>query len=215
VTNLLVKICGITRPQDAELAIGLGARAVGFVFWPDSPRRIDPQAARAIAAGVPAGVAKVGVFVDETAEEIARVMDEAGLDVAQLHGHESPEFCRELKVRLSASAPDVPRRVIKAIGLKNGGAVNVSEFDSDIVLLLDTHDPERRGGTGKTVNWDVARDIAAMRPAILAGGLNAANVKLAIRSVRPYGIDVSSGVESSPGIKDPNRMRSFFEALHD
>ncbi len=214
-TNLLVKICGITRPQDAELAIGLGARAVGFVFWADSPRRIDPQAAKAIAAGVPAGVAKVGVFVDETAEEIARVMDGAGLDVAQLHGHESPEFCRELKVRLSASAPDVPRRVIKAIGLKNGGAVNVSEFDSDIVLLLDAHDPERRGGTGKTVNWDVARDIAAMRPTILAGGLNAANIKLAIRSVRPYGIDVSSGVESSPGIKDPNRMRSFFEALHD
>jgi phosphoribosylanthranilate isomerase len=215
VTNLLVKICGITRPQDAELAIGLGARAVGFVFWPDSPRRIDPQAARAIAAGVPAGVAKVGVFVDETAEEIARVMDEAGLDVAQLHGHESPEFCRELKGRLSASAADVPRRVIKAIGLKNGGAVDLSEFDADIVLLLDAHDPERRGGTGKTVNWDVARDIAAMRPTILAGGLNAANIKLAIRSVRPYGIDVSSGVESSPGIKDPNRMRSFFEALHD
>ncbi len=214
-TNLLVKICGITRPQDAELAIGLGAHAVGFVFWPDSPRRIDPQSAKTIAAGVPAGVAKVGVFVDETAEEIARVMDEAGLDVAQLHGHESPEFCRELKVRLSAAAPDVPRRVIKAIGLKNGGGVNVSEFDSDIVLLLDAHDPERRGGTGKTVNWDVARDIAAMRPAILAGGLNAANIKLAIRSVRPYGIDVSSGVESSPGIKDPNRMRSFFEALHD
>ena len=236
-TNLLVKICGITRPQDAELAIGLGAHAVGFVFWPDSPRRIDPQSAKTIAAGVPAGVAKVGVFVDETVEEIARVMDEAGLDVAQLHGHESPEFCRELKVRLSAAArstdpsfgetrrslgegrktdaPNVPRRVMKAIGLRNGGVVNVSEFDSDIVLLLDAHDPERRGGTGKTVNWDVARDIAAMRPAILAGGLNAANIKLAIRSVRPYGIDVSSGVESSPGIKDPNRMRSFFEALHD
>ena len=213
-TNLLVKICGITRPQDAELAIGLGAHAVGFVFWPDSPRRIDPQSAKTIVAGVPAGVAKVGVFVDETAEEIARVMNEAGLDVAQLHGHESPEFCRELKARLKTDAPDVPRRVIKAIGLKNGG-VDVSEFDSDIVLLLDAHDPERRGGTGKTVNWDVARDIAAMRPAILAGGLNAANIKLAIRSVRPYGIDVSSGVESSPGIKDPNRMRSFFEALHD
>ena len=214
-TNLLVKICGITRPQDAELAIGLGARAVGFVFWPDSPRRIDPRAAQTIAAGVPAGVAKVGVFVDETAEEIARVMDEVGLDVAQLHGHESPEFCRALKVRLGSDAPAVPRRVIKAIGLKNGGPVAVGEFDADILLLLDAHDPERRGGTGKTVNWDVARDIAAMRPAILAGGLNAANIKLAIRSVRPYGIDVSSGVESSPGIKDPNRMRSFFEALHD
>jgi phosphoribosylanthranilate isomerase len=214
VTNLLVKICGITRAQDAELAVGLGAHALGFVFWPGSPRRIDPQAAKTIAAGVPAGVAKVGVFVDETAAEIARVMDEVGLDVAQLHGHESPEFCRELMAQLKVNGAGTAR-VIKAIGLKNGGEVNVGDFDSDIVLLLDAHDPERRGGTGKTVNWDVARDIAATRPAILAGGLNAANIKLAIRSVRPYGIDVSSGVESSPGIKDPNRMRSFFEALHD
>ncbi len=202
--QLFVKICGITRAQDAELAAGLGASALGFVFWPRSPRYVEPAAARTIAREVPASVTKVGVFVDETAAEIERVMDEVGLDVAQLHGHESPEFCRTLK-----------RRVFKAVALKEDGIVNVDGFDPDVVLLVDAHDPAKYGGTGRTVNWDAARQIAAARRTILAGGLNAANVKLAIRSVRPFGIDVSSGVESAPGVKDPNRLRSFFEALHD
>ena len=204
---MFVKICGITRPQDAELAIDLGASAVGFIFWPGSPRLVDSGVARTIAGSVPDGVMKVGVFVDAGADDIMRTMDAVGLDIAQLHGHESPEFCRQL----SASG----RTVIKAVGLDDDGRVNFAAFDPDLVLLVDAHDPERFGGTGKTANWDAARDIAASRKTILAGGLNAANVKLAIRSVQPYGIDVSSGVESSPGIKDPTRLRSFFEALHD
>lgn len=202
--SMFIKICGITRPQDADLAVGLGATAVGFVFWPDSPRRVDSHAAKLIAANLPAKVSKVGVFVDQPADEIARIMDEVGLDAAQLHGHETPEFCRALG-----------RSVIKAISLSDNGAPNVADFDPDVVVLVDAHDPVKRGGTGKTVNWDSARDIAATRRTILAGGLNAANIKLAIRSVRPYGVDVSSGVESSPGVKDPGRLRSFFEALHD
>jgi phosphoribosylanthranilate isomerase len=105
--------------------------------------------------------------------------------------------------------------VIKAIALRDDGTVSIAAFDPGMVLLVDAHDPARRGGTGKTADWDVAREIALSRKTILAGGLNAANVTLAIRSVQPYGIDVSSGVESSPGIKDPTRLRSFFEALHD
>ncbi len=201
---MFVKICGITRSQDADLAVGLGANALGFVFWQGSPRYLDPATAKAIVASVPASVLKVGVFVDEPAEDVLRIMDDVGLDVAQLHGHESPEFCRALN-----------RRIFKAVGLEEGGTVNVAGFDPDVVLLVDAHDPARHGGTGRTANWDSARDIAATRRTILAGGLNAANVKLAIRSVRPFGIDVSSGVESSPGVKDPNRLRSFFEALHD
>ena len=201
---MFVKICGITRQQDADLAVGLGATALGFVFWPGSPRSIESPTASVIAASVPSKIKKVGVFVDQSVDEIARIMDEVGLDVAQLHGHETPEFCRALG-----------RSVIKAIALADNGAPDVDDFDPDIVLLVDAHDPERRGGTGKMVNWDSARDIAATRRTILAGGLNAANIKLAIRSVRPYGVDVSSGVESSPGIKDPDRLRSFFEALHD
>ena len=105
--------------------------------------------------------------------------------------------------------------MIKAIGMTDNGSTTIDDFDADVVLLVDAHDPALFGGTGKTVNWDSAREIASTRRTILAGGLNAANIKLAIRSVRPYGVDVSSGVESAPGVKDPNRLRTFFEALHD
>jgi phosphoribosylanthranilate isomerase len=226
--SLFVKICGITRAQDAALAAGLGASALGFVFWPNSPRYVDVETAKAIAANVPANVLKVGVFVDQPVEEVARIMDEVGLNVAQLHGHESPAYCRELTARLKADPTDIERSegeatvgsalrrtVIKSVSMKDNGSVNIDDFDSNVVLLVDAHDPTRFGGTGKTVNWDSAREIAATRRTILAGGLNAANINLAVRSVRPYGIDVSSGVESSPGVKDPNRLRTFFEALHD
>jgi phosphoribosylanthranilate isomerase len=215
VRKLFVKICGITRSQDAELASGLGAAAIGFVFWPNSPRYIAPEVARAITERVPPNVMKVGVFVDEPVEQIARIVDEAGLDAAQLHGHETAEYCRQLTVRLTASGSGRTSTIIKAVGMTGNGTVSVAEFDSDVVLLIDAEDPTLRGGTGRTVNWDWAREIAADRPTILSGGLNAANIRLAVRSVRPYGIDVSSGVESAPGVKDPARLRSFFEALHD
>ena len=211
--QLFVKICGITRAQDAELAAGLGANALGFVFWPSSPRYITAQAAKAFAANVPATVLKVGVFVDQPLDAVAHMMDEVGLDVAQLHGHESPEYCRELKDKYVVSG--FSRTLFKAVAMSGNGVVKIAEFDPDVVLLVDAHDATRFGGTGKTVNWDSAREIATMRRTILAGGLNAANVKLAVRSVRPYGVDVSSGVESAPGVKDPNRLRAFFEALHD
>jgi phosphoribosylanthranilate isomerase len=199
-----VKICGITRAQDADLASRLGAAAVGFVLWPGSPRCVTPDAARMIAAELPPHVMKVGVFVDEDIETVRNLMDVVGLDVAQLHGNETPDYCQQLG-----------RRIFKSVGVRDNGTVDVSTFDPEVVLLIDAHDSERHGGTGRTVNWDSAREIAAMRPTILAGGLNAANIRLALQSVRPYGVDVSSGVESSPGVKDPVRMRSFFEALHD
>ena len=223
--QLFVKICGITRPQDAELAASLGASALGFVLWPGSPRCVDVDAARAIAESVPGNVLKVGVFVDQPAADVARIMDDVGLDAAQLHGHESPEYCQALAVRLRADTTETqgPASVVsafrptifKAVGMADNGSVNVADFGPDIILLVDAKDPVRFGGTGRTVNWDSAREIAANRRTILAGGLNAANIKLAVRSVRPFGVDVSSGVESAPGVKDPNRLRSFFEALHD
>jgi phosphoribosylanthranilate isomerase len=202
--NIFVKICGITRAQDAELAGRLGAAAIGFVFWPGSPRYVAPDVAKIIAAEVPPDVMKVGVFVDEDLVAVRNVMDVVGLDVAQLHGKETPDYCRTLG-----------RKVFKTVAMGGGDVVNVAQFDSDVVLLVDAHDPERRGGTGRTVDWDAAREIAERRPTILAGGLNAANIRLALRSVRPYGVDVSSGVESAPGMKDPARLRTFFEALHD
>ena len=215
--KLFVKICGMTRLQDAELAAGLGASALGFVFWPGSPRYVAPDSARLIAASVPAPVVKVGVFVDQPVDEVARIINHVGLDSAQLHGHESPEYCRELQYVVSGfsrtSGPTIT--VIKSIGITDNGSAAIAEYDPDVVLLVDAHDPERFGGTGKVVNWDAAREIAATRSTILAGGLNAANIKLAVRTVQPYGVDVSSGVESAPGLKDPNRLRTFFEALHD
>jgi phosphoribosylanthranilate isomerase len=203
-TKTFVKICGITRAQDAELVSRLGAAAVGFVLWPGSPRYVTPDAARVIAAEVPPHVMKVGVFVDQDIETVRNIMDVVGLDVAQLHGDETADYCRQLG-----------RKIFKAVGVTDSGTMDISRFDPDVVLLIDAHDSERYGGTGRTVNWDSAREIAMTRPTILAGGLNAANIRLALRSVRPYGVDVSSGVESAPGVKDPVRLRSFFEALHD
>jgi phosphoribosylanthranilate isomerase len=223
VKALFVKICGITREADAELAAGLGANALGFILWPGSPRYISVEKAKVIVTNVPPHVLKVGVFVDQPIEEVARIVNEVGLDIAQLHGHESPDYCRQVTVRLKAdhTEENVPvgstfgRTVIKAVGMTDNGSVTVGDFDPDVVLLVDAHDPARFGGTGRTVNWDVAREIAATRRTILAGGLNATNIKLAVRSVRPFGVDVSSGVESAPGVKDPHRLRTLFEALHD
>ena len=210
--ELFVKICGITRPQDADLAADLGASAIGLVFWPASPRYISPEAARGIARLNAARVKTVGVFVDESIENVARVMDAVGLDAAQLHGHESAEYCRQLMTRLKA---DPARRVIKAIGLQGSDPVTLTEFDSDVLMLIDAHDPSLHGGTGRTVDWESARHIAAARKTILAGGLNPENIGRAVDSVRPYGVDVSSGVESAPGVKDADRLNRFFEALND
>jgi phosphoribosylanthranilate isomerase len=209
VARLFVKICGITRVRDADLAVELGATALGFIFWPGSPRYIAPNDAREVVQRLAAKVTTVGVFVNEPVELVREIMDVAGLDLAQLHGVESPEYCRQLR-----PAP------IKAIALQNlqkttnGGAPDLGAFDPDVLILLDAHDPARHGGTGRTIDWSAARQVAAARPTILSGGLNAGNVGVAIESVQPYGIDVSSGVESSPGVKDAARLRSFFEVLN-
>ena len=224
-----MKICGITRAQDAALAADLGASAIGFVFWPGSPRYISPEAAREIVRLNASPVKTVGVFVDASVEHLVEVMDAVGLDAAQLHGHESAEYCRQVMSRLSASAEATarPRRsasreggkkdraVIKAIGLQDTDKMMLNEFDSDVLILVDAHDPSLRGGTGRTVNWDSARQIAAARKTILAGGLTPENVGRAVDSVKPYGVDVSSGVESAPGVKDADRLNRFFEALNE
>lgn len=204
---MFVKVCGITRVQDADLAADLGATAIGFIFWPGSPRYIAPEDARAIVRRRSSKVPAVGVFVNEPAERVREIMDLVPLDLAQLHGAESPEYCRRL-AGLGAV------RLIKAVGMKDNGPVDVSGFGPDVLVLLDTNDPRRHGGTGRTVDWEGARKISAARPTILSGGLTAENVGLAIASVQPYGIDVSSGVESAPGVKDADRLKRFFEALN-
>ena len=199
---MIVKICGITRGEDAAAAVSLGATAVGFIFWPGSPRRVTAEAAAAIAAELPDDVWKVGVFVDAPAEEIRRAVDDAGLSAVQLHGQESREFATALGTR-----------VIKATSLERVDGPAALEQWRGMTILLDAHDPVRKGGTGRTIDWHRAADLAARHDVILAGGLHSENVAEAVARVRPYGIDVSSGVERSPGVKDLAKLRRLFDAL--
>jgi phosphoribosylanthranilate isomerase len=195
-----VKICGITRLEDAQLAGSLGAWAVGFVFWSSSPRAVSAATARAIVRELPPWVTAVGVFVNERADRMRAVAAEVGLGVVQLHGDETPRIVE-----------DLPGRVIKAVTLDGAGSLD--EWPARVVPLIDAHDTARRGGTGQTVDWARAAAIARVRPVVLAGGITPANVAEALRTVAPAAIDVSSGVESSPGIKDAVRMRALFDAI--
>lgn len=198
-----VKICGITRPEDADLAARLGAAWVGFIFWPRSPRFVQPAAAAAILGGLPPHVGGVGVFVDQPVDEVNAVAEEVGLAAVQLHGQESTATCRACR-----------RRVIKAVRLPGDGAGDDPDAVwSGATILVDAFDPVRMGGTGRRVDWTRAARLARRRPLMLSGGLRAENVADAVRQVAPYGLDVSSGVESEPGVKDPHRLRAFFAAL--
>jgi phosphoribosylanthranilate isomerase len=200
---MLIKICGITRHQDAMLAADLGASAVGFVFWPDSPRFIDPHRARPIVRALPPFVAPVGVFVNQPPAYVRAVAALVRLAAVQLHGDEPGSFLDQ-----------IDHRVIRAIGLTGNAEPRVNALPIRVTLLLDAHDPLRRGGTGRTIDWSIAERIARTRRTILSGGLHADNVAEAIAAVRPYAIDVSSGVEASPGVKDPVRLKAFFDAAH-
>jgi phosphoribosylanthranilate isomerase len=199
---MLVKICGITRVEDAHAAVAAGAAAIGFVFWRGSPRFIDPYRARAIAATLPPFVTLVGVFVDQPVEYLSGVASLVRLGAVQLHGSETPAY---------ASRLGLP--VIKAIAAGAGPAA-IEVWDARHTLLLDAVDPVKRGGTGRTVDWDGAASVAAKRPTILAGGLTPENIGRAIGRVRPFGVDVSSGVEKAPGIKDHGRINALFEVIH-
>lgn len=195
-----IKICGITRPDDARAAAAAGASAIGMVFWPGSPRAVDAAAARAIVAALPAGVPAIGVFVNQTADDINAAIDAAGLFGVQLHGDEPVALIGRIR-----------RPVIRAVTLEALEAIDV--LPPQVTVLLDAVDPERRGGTGRTIDWTAACEVARRRPIVLAGGLTPANVEEAIARVRPYAVDVSSGVESAPGIKDHARMAAFIEAV--
>lgn len=198
-----VKICGITRFEDAALAARLGAAWVGFVFWPGSPRFVEPDAAADILAALPPHVTGVGVFVDQEIEQVNTIAERVGLGAVQLHGDEPAAACARCT-----------RRVIKAVGLPVGGSPEtVDAVWSGATVLLDAFDPVLKGGTGRQVEWTVAARIARRRRTILSGGLRAENVGDAVRHVAPYALDVSSGVESRPGLKDPDRLRAFFEAV--
>ncbi len=192
-----IKICGITRLEDALCAADCGTDAVGFIFHKASPRYIAPERAREIIAVLPRGTVTVGVFVNREADEVERTAALCGLDLIQLHGDESPEYCRRFP----------HERVIKAVfprtpgDLRSLGAYEVRAF------LADARDAGRYGGTGKRPDWELAAKLRESHPLILAGGLDAGNIAEALAAVLPHAVDINSGCERAPGIKDHDRMR--------
>lgn len=195
-----VKICGITTPDDARMAVESGADALGFVFYDKSPRNINPAVAAQIIATLPPFIQTVGLFVNEETERINWTADYCGLDVVQLHGDESPEDCLE-----------VNRRVIKAFRIKDIVSIEPIRKYQVSGILLDTWSPDAFGGTGKSFNWEMAAAAGNYGRIILAGGLSPENVAEAIRAVKPYAVDVSSGVESTPGKKDAAKVKEFIK----
>lgn len=198
-----VKVCGITRPEDAVAAVRVGASAVGLVFAP-SPRRVSVGQAREIVASLPPFVTSVGVFVDSSAEAIIECANAVGLSAVQLHGDEEPSYLESL----------TGVSVIKAVRVRDKLFLGSELTAAWPVLLLDAYVEGVPGGTGQRVPLDVAREaVASGKTVILAGGLDPDNVESAIRSVRPYAVDVSSGVESEPGRKDHVRLARFLDAV--
>jgi phosphoribosylanthranilate isomerase len=199
-----VKVCGMTRYEDARLALDLGAWAIGLVFHPPSPRAIAPEKAAELIARLPADTISVGVFVDAPLEDVNRAVERIGLKAVQLHGAETPEYAAGVKAG----------RVIKAFRVRAGfDDARIDDYP-ECLILLDAHVEGLPGGTGRAFEWDIARKAWERAPIILAGGLNPENVEEAIRTVRPMAVDVSSGVEARPGEKDPKKLRLLFDAVH-
>jgi len=201
-----IKFCGITRLDDAELAVGAGAWAIGLIFWPHSPRRVELGAAAEIAAAVKRRAEVAGVFVNATLDHVAQTADGVGLTMLQFHGDEGPAYCAEAARRTGA-------KVIKAARVRSGADVQaLASFHTDY-HLLDSYTAGVPGGTGETFSWDIARAHRSRVPVILSGGLTPDNVADAIAAVHPYAVDVASGVELSPGRKDPDKLRAFAAAV--
>ncbi len=196
-----IKICGLTTVDDTLRCVEAGADAIGLNFWPRSPRSIDVATAKTIVEAVGDRVQLVGVFVDFSVAQIREILMETGIEWAQLHGEESPEQVAEL----------LPR-AYKAIGAKSSSVIELARTYPGEHLLLDASVPGLPGGTGRTFDWAIAAEVARERKLTLAGGLDAKNVTEAIETVNPFRVDVASGVESEPGRKDPDLVRSFIDA---
>jgi len=200
--SVKVKICGVTSLEDALCAASAGADALGFMFYQPSPRFIPLEAAAAISQKLPSHVVKVGVFVDAPEELVLRAIAGCGLNLLQFHGNESPEYCLQFGLMS-----------MKAFRIKDAASLQaLAEYPTD-AWLLDSYVADKLGGTGERFNWDLARQAQQLgRPIFLAGGLAPENVAEAVRQVRPYAVDVSSGVEGSPGRKDHEKVRAFIKA---
>jgi len=201
-----VKFCGITTLDDAERAIAAGAWAIGLIFWPRSPRRSELDTAAEIAGAAKRRVEVAGVFVNATLDHVAATADAVGLTMVQLHGDEGPAYCAEAARRTGC-------KVIKAVRVRSGADVRgLAAFHTDY-HLLDSYTAGVPGGTGETFSWEIARTHRGKTPLILSGGLTPENVADAIEAVRPFAVDVASGVESSPGRKDPEKLQAFAQAV--
>jgi phosphoribosylanthranilate isomerase len=202
-----VKICGITNWVDARRAVAEGAELLGFNFYAGSPRYVEPATARKIVRRLPKKISAVGVFVNESERKMLEIARTVGLDTLQLHGDETPSMV----ARLKRSFP-----VIKAIRIEeSASAAQIVKFKAATAVLLDGFDAKRRGGTGKTFDWEIARRAKRYGRVFLAGGLTPENVGQAIRAARPYAVDVCSGVETRPGKKDPVRIKNLMRAAKD
>jgi phosphoribosylanthranilate isomerase len=195
-----IKICGMTRVEDALMAVEAGADAVGLIFWAGSKRAVGVEQAQAITRALPPLISTVGVFVNETPDRVRTVADAVGLSGVQLHGDE-----------VVSDWARFPRPVLKAMPIEQ--YATSPWRTARAAILVDAHDPVTIGGTGRTIDWEAARDIAATRPLVLAGGLTPDNVAEAVTLVAPWGVDVASGVEQSPGVKDPARVLAFVQAV--
>jgi phosphoribosylanthranilate isomerase len=201
-----IKFCGITGLDDAELAIAAGAWAIGLIFWPGSPRRCQPATAVEIAAAGKRRVEVAGVFVNATLDHVAELADAVGLTMLQLHGDEGPAYCAEAARRTGC-------KVIKAVRVRSRADVQaVAPFHTDY-HLLDSYTAGVPGGTGETFAWEIARAHRRSVPVLLSGGLSPDNVADAIAEVRPFAVDVASGVERAPGVKDPDKLTAFAAAV--
>jgi len=202
-----VKVCGITRLEDAELAATLGAWGIGFILWPGSKRHVNPGVAAGIARPMRRQVELVGVFVNQSLDEIAGMVDVLGLTHVQLHGDEGPSFCQAVAQRTGA-------KVIKAVRISHAADLrDLERFHTDFHLLDTAAGAGEYGGTGRTWDWSLLTQRRNKTPYLIAGGLNPENIAEAIAATRPWGVDVSSGVESAPGVKDPAKLESLFAAI--
>jgi phosphoribosylanthranilate isomerase len=202
-----VKFCGITRIEDAREAVRLGAWAIGLNHWEGSARRVDPATAVAISAELRRQIEIVGVFVDAPLDDVVAAAENESLSMIQLHGDEGPSYCDEVARRTGA-------KIIKAVRVRGSSDMQAAKaFRNADFLLLDTHRPGVPGGTGESFNWEIARRRRRAVPVILAGGLTPENVGEAIEVAYPFAVDVASGIESAPGIKDHALMAAFTEAV--
>ena len=200
--HVRIKICGITRYEDARIAANLGVDALGFIFHPASPRYVHPSAVREIVRQLPPFVSRVGIFVNASESAMSETAQVAGLDTIQLHGDESP-----------ACAERLPLPVIKAFSIRSDSDLSILDTYRVAGYLLDTWDESVRGGSGKTFDWGIAEKAARSYTTILAGGLGPTNIREALDAVNPYGVDVNSGVEISPGVKNPAKMKDVISLV--